>query len=125
MNFKFVTAFTLASLLIGCAGVSANKELTKADATAKIAETSKVDASNAKTTLDSAKTLSQNGEEEESIRVASQSTLLFRLAIAENENAKAKAEDKRVENELRADVERKLIYQNILEEETQKEGATK
>ena len=40
------------------------------------------------------------------------------------ESAKAKKEDERVENELRGDVERKLIYQSILDQEV-KNGRAK
>ena len=68
--------------------------------------------------LDSAKAKLADGEEEEAAALADQSALEYRLAIANAERDAVKKEDERVEKELRSDVERKLIYQSILDQET-------
>lgn len=113
--------------LSGCAGgVNANKSIGIADNTKTIAEETKVDpaqaeAANAK--LDSAKALQTEGEDEQAVALAEQSALEYKLAIATAERDATKKEDERVEKELRGDVERKLIYQNILDQETKNGGA--
>ena len=80
-----------------------------------------MESANAK--LDSAKALQADGEEEEAAALAEQSTLEYRLAVANAERDAAKKEDERVEKELRGDVERKLIYQSILDKEVKNGGA--
>ena len=57
------------------------------------------------------------------IALAEQSDLEYKLAIANAERDAAKSEDQKIEKELRNDVERKLIYQNILDQETKNGGA--
>lgn len=130
MKIKFLAAAAVSGIfLTACAGgVNANKSLGTADATASIAadakiEPAKTDAAKAK--LDSAKALQQSGEEEQAAALAEESALEYRLAIATAERDEVKKEDERVEKELRGDVERKLIYQSILDKETKKEGAAK
>ena len=44
----------------------------------------------------------------------------MRLAIAKSENEMAKNEDKKLEEALRADEERKELYQSVLNKETKK-----
>jgi len=126
----FVAGVALAALafLSGCAGANATKSIGNADSAKAVAEDMKAtpaqtESANAK--LDSAKALQQNGEDEQAIALADQSTLEYKLAIATAERDAAKKEDERVEKELRGDVERKLIYQSILDQETKKEGAAK
>ena len=113
--------------LSGCAGgVNATKSIEYADSNKTIAEEAKVDASqleSANAKLDSAKALQADGDEEEAAALAEQSTLEYKLAIANAELAAAKKEDEKVEKELRGDVERKLLYQNILDQETKNGGA--
>ena len=130
MKTKYLVAgMALASLafLSGCAGsVNATKSIEFADSNKAIAEETKADpaqieAANAK--LDSAKALQANGEEEQAAALAEESVLDYRLAIANAELKAAKAEDEKVEKELRGDVERKLIYQSILDQETKNGGA--
>ena len=113
--------------LSGCAGgVNATKSIEFADSNKTIAQEAKVDAAqleSANIKLDSAKALQADGDEEEAYALAEQSTLEYKLAIANAELAAAKKEDEKVEKELRGDVERKLLYQNILDQETKNGGA--
>ncbi|WP_290747126.1 hypothetical protein [Fibrobacter sp. UBA4309] len=120
--FAACLAVTVLAFLSGCAGsVNANKSVSIAESTASVADEAKVDASkteSAKVKLDSAKAKLADGEEEEAAALAEQSALEYRLAIANAERDAVKKEDERVEKELRNDVERKLIYQSILDQET-------
>jgi len=120
-------ALVAATFLSGCAGsVNAGRSVSIAESTAGVAAEAKVDASkseSAKVKLDSAKALQAEGEDEQAIVLAEQSSLEYKLAIANAERDEAKKEDERVEGELRKDVERKLIYQNILDQETKNGGA--
>lgn len=113
--------------LSGCAGgVNATKSIEFADSNKMIAQDAKVDAAqleSANAKLDSAKALQADGDEEEAAALAEQSTLEYKLAIANAELDAAKKEDEKVEKELRGDVERKLLYQNILDQETKNGGA--
>lgn len=113
--------------LSGCAGgVNATKSIEFADSNKMIAQDAKVDAAqleSANAKLDSAKALQADGDEEEAAALAEQSSLEYKLAIANAELAAAKKEDEKVEKELRGDVERKLLYQNILDQETKNGGA--
>lgn len=130
MNWKFLAATTATAatfIFSGCAGgASAIKPITEAETTMGIANDAKLapaQTTNAKASLDKAQKLLQEGEQEEAAALADQSTLEFKLALATVERDEAKKEDERVEKELRTDVERKLIYQSILDQETKKEGA--
>ena len=113
--------------LSGCAGgVNATKSIEFADSNKMIAQDAKVDAAqleSANAKLDSAKALQADGDEEEAAALAEQSSLEYKLAIANAELDAAKKEDEKVEKELRGDVERKLLYQNILDQETKNGGA--
>ena len=113
--------------LSGCAGsVNATKSIELADSNKTIAQEANVDAAqleSANAKLDSAKALQANGEEEQAAALAEESVLDYRLAIANAELKAAKAEDEKIEKELRGDVERKLIYQSILDQETKNGGA--
>ena len=62
----------------------------------------------------------KDGKEDEAEALAEQSELDLRLAIAKSENEVAKNEDKKLEEALRADEERKVLYQSILNKETNK-----
>ena len=120
-------AFAALATLSGCAGgVNAAKSIEFADSNKTIAEEAKVEASqleSANAKLDSAKALQADGDEEEAAALAEQSSLEYRLAVANAELDAAKKEDEKVEKELRSDVERKLLYQNILDQETKNGGA--
>jgi hypothetical protein len=113
--------------LSGCAGgVNATKSIEFADSNKTIAQEANVEAAqleSANIKLDSAKALQADGDEEEAAALAEQSTLEYKLAIANAELAAAKKEDEKVEKELRGDVERKLLYQNILDQESKNGGA--
>ena len=121
-----MAALALASLS-GCAGsVNAAKSIEFADSNKTIAHEAKVDAAqleSANAKLDSAKALQADGDEEEAAALAEQSSLEYRLAVANAELDAAKKEDEKVEKELRGDVERKLLYQSILDQETKNGGA--
>lgn len=113
--------------LSGCAGgVNATKSIELADTNKTIAQEANVGAAqleSANAKLDSAKVLQADGEEEEAAALAEQSTLEYKLAIANAELDAAKKDDEKIEKELRGDVERKLLYQNILDQETKNGGA--
>ena len=83
--------------LSGCAGgVNATKSIEFADSNKTIAEEAKVEASqleSANAKLDSAKALQADGDEEEAYALAEQSTLEYKLAIANAELDAAKKED--------------------------------
>lgn len=125
--FAAGVAVTAVALLSGCAGsVNATRLIEYASANKAIAEEAKVDPAQVESTnakLDSAKALQASGEDEQAAALAEQSALEYRLAVATAERDAAKKEDERVEKELRGDVERKLIYQNILDQETKKAEA--
>lgn len=130
MKIKFLAVAAVSGIfLTACAGgVNVNKSMNTADATASVATDAKIDPAkteSAKVKLDSAKALQQEGEDEQAAALAEESALDYRIAIATAERDEAKKEDERVEKELRGDVERKLIYQSILDQETKKEGAAK
>jgi len=125
--FAAGVAVTAVALLSGCAGsVNATRSIEYASANKAIAEEVKADPAQVESTnakLDSAKALQASGEDEQAAALAEQSALEYRLAVATAERDAAKKEDERVEKELRGDVERKLIYQNILDQETKKAEA--
>ncbi len=125
--FAAGVAVTAVALLSGCAGsVNATRSIEYASANKAIAEEAKADPAQVESTnakLDSAKALQASGEDEQAAALAEQSVLEYRLAVATAERDAAKKEDERVEKELRGDVERKLIYQNILDQETKKAEA--
>lgn len=117
-------ALALAALT-GCSSSqnAVNRSLGKAEATQAFAVENNIDASvtsNASSKLESAKALKNDGKEEEAEALAEQSELDLRLAIAKSENEVAKNEDQKLEEALRADEERKVLYQSILNKETQK-----
>lgn len=120
-------AVSALAFLSGCAGsVNASKSIEYADSHKALAEETQVDAAQIETTnlkLDSAKALQVVGNYAAAAALAEQSTLEYKLAIANAERDAAKKEDAKVEKELRSDVERKLIYQNILDQETKNGGA--
>ena len=122
----FACSLTLAlAALTGCSGSQSgiNRTLGQADATRSLVNDNKLDASmtsNSYSKLVQAKALKEDGKTEEAQALAEQSELEMRLAIAKSENEKVKNEDKKLEEALRADEERKVLYQSILEKETKK-----
>ena len=122
----FACSLTLAlAALTGCSGSQSgiNRSLGQAEATRTLATDSKFDShitSSAYSKLVQAKNLKEDGKIEEAQALAEQSELDMRLAIAKSENDKAKYEDKKLEEALRADEERKALYQSILDKETKK-----
>lgn len=123
MKFSKILFGISAVLLVGCAGnqQAVDRSIGQADAAKAMAEESKLPASATETasaTLDSAKVFQQNGEEEQALAAAEKSSLEYRIALVSAERDSLKKADERLENELRNDVERKLLYQNILDQET-------
>ena len=118
----FACSLTLAlAALTGCSGSQSgiNRSLGQAEATRTLATDSKFDShitSSAYSKLVQAKNLKEDGKIEEAQALAEQSELDMRLAIAKSENDKAKYEDKKLEEALRADEERKRRTQSALPE---------
>ena len=122
--FACCSAIALAALT-GCSGSQSgiNRSLGQADATRSLVNENKLDASmtsDSYAKLVAAKALKEDGKIEEAQALVEQIELEMRLAIAKSENEKVKNEDKKLEESLRADEERKVLYQSILEKETKK-----
>lgn len=109
--------------LIGCASnqQAMDRSFAQAEGAKTMATEANLDsATTAKATayLDSAKSYKENGAEEEAIDAADLSALEYRAAVAKAERDALKKDDARIEGELRSDVERKILYQSILDQET-------
>jgi len=109
--------------LVGCAGNqhAMEKSIAQAEGAKMIAQESALDSASltkASASLDSAKAYQAAGEEELAISAAESSALEYRLAMVSAERDSLQKDDERIEKELRGDVERKLLYQNILDQET-------
>ena len=122
--FACCSALALVAL-IGCSSSqnAVNRSLGQAEATRTLASDTELDkniTSSANSKLENAKALKKDGKEEEAQALAEQSELEMRLAIAKSENEVAKNEDKKLEEALRADEERKELYQSVLNKETKK-----
>lgn len=122
MKSLFFVSGLVALALVGCAAnqhaLSRSMEQTegtRAVATEIKADSATVESANAH--LDSAKTYMEQKKAQEALAAFEASRLEYRLAMLRAERDSIKAEDERVEAELRADVERKLLYQNILDNE--------
>ncbi|MCQ2106930.1 MAG: hypothetical protein MJZ26_14200 [Fibrobacter sp.] len=129
MKFKFLTLGFALAALCSCAGhnTAVDRSIGQAEAAKAYTEEAKIEPAqtlNANAKLASAKAFMDQGKEDEAIAMAEQSNLEYRLALATAERDAVKKDDERVEKELRNDVERKLLYQSILDKETSaKEGA--
>ncbi|WP_290762825.1 hypothetical protein [Fibrobacter sp. UBA4297] len=126
MKAKIIACCSVIALvaLTGCSSSqnAVNRTLGQAEATRSLASNN-LDAkitSNAYSKWVKAKALKDDGNEEEAQVLAEQSELDMRLAIAKSEYESAKNEDKKLEEALRADEERKVLYQSILNKETSK-----
>ena len=122
MKSLFFVSGLAALALVGCAAnqhaLSRSMEQTegtRAVATEIKADSATVESANAH--LDSAKAYMEQKKAQEALAACEASRLEYRLAMLRAERDSIKAEDERVEAELRADVERKLLYQNILDNE--------
>ncbi len=109
--------------LVGCAGnqQAMERSIAVAESSRDVAQESALDSASlvkASANLDSAKAYQAAGESELAIGAAENSALEYRLAMVSAERDSLKKDDERVEKELRSDVERKLLYQNILDQET-------
>ena len=120
-----IKMFLLGSCLMAYAGCAVNqhamsRSMEQTESTGAIAAEGAADSTltqSAGVHLDSAKVYMKQKKEQETLMALEASRLEYRLAILRAEQDSLKAEDDRVENELRADVERKLLYQNILDNE--------
>lgn len=122
--FACCSAIALAALT-GCSGSQSaiNRSLGQAEATRILTTDNKLDInikSSANSKLENARALKEDGKIEEAQALAEQSELEMRLAIAKSENEAAKNDDKKLEEALRADEERKVLYQSILDKEIRK-----
>lgn len=105
--------------LFGCASnqQAINRSMGQAESAQSVATEMNAKASPAaKANLDSAKVLQENGDEEEAVVMADMSTLEYKLAIFTAERDEAKKQDEELEKALRADQERKTMYQKTLEQ---------
>lgn len=123
MKLSRIVIGIAAVALVGCAGnqQAMERSLSQAEGVKTVADESKLDAAltaNAAADLDSAKAYAEQGEEELAIAAADKSALGYKLAVLSAERDSLKKADARLESELRGDVERKLIYQSILDQET-------
>ena len=123
MKLSRIVIGIAAVALVGCAGnqQAMERSLSQAEGVKTVADDSKLDAAltaNAAADLDSAKAYAEQGEEELAIAAADKSALEYKLAVLSAERDSLKKADARLESELRGDVERKLIYQSILDQET-------
>lgn len=128
MKVQYLSLGFALAALCSCAGhnPAVDQSIGQAEAAKAYSDEAKIEAQytvNANAKLASAKNLMEQGKEDEAITMAEQSNLEYRLALATAERDAVKKDDERVEKELRADVERKLLYQSILDKETSaKEG---
>ena len=118
MKLSGIVIGVAAMALVGCAGnqQAMERSLSQAEGAKTIADESKLDASltaGAAADLDSAKSYA-----EQAIAAAEKSALEYKLALLSAERDSLKKADARLEGDLRGDVERKLIYQSILDQET-------
>ena len=123
MKLSRIVIGIAAVALVGCAGnqQAMERSLSQAEGVKTVADESKLDAAltaNAAADLDSAKAYAEQGEEELALAAADKSALEYKLAVLSAERDSLKKADARLESELRGDVERKLIYQSILDQET-------
>ena len=123
MKLSRIVIGIAAVALVGCAGnqQAMERSLSQAEGVKTVADESKLDAAltaNAAADLDSAKAYAEQGEEELAIAAADKSALEYKLAVLSAERDSLKKADARLESELRGDVERKLIYQSIVDQET-------
>jgi osmotically-inducible protein OsmY len=123
----FACSISLALVaLTGCSSsqTAVNRSLGQAEATRILAsENTNLDSkltASANSKLDAARALKEDGKTEEAQAMAEQGELELRLAIAKSENESVKNEDKKLQEALNADEERKALYQSILDKETKK-----
>ena len=114
MKFTHLMIGLAGFALVGCATTQQAM-----DRSMMQAENSKVIATDAG--LDSANAYKTAKKQQEATNAASLSVLEYRLALINAERDSLQKEDARLEEDLRNDVERKILYQNILDNEG-KEG---
>ena len=121
MKSLFFVSGLVALALVGCAANqhALSRSMEQTEGTRAVATEIKADSA----TVESANAHLDSAKAQEALAAFEASRLEYRLAMLRAERDSLKAEDERVEGELRADVERKLLYQNILDQETKNGGA--
>lgn len=122
MKFSTLALGAVAVLLYGCAS---NKQaldysMGQAEMSQTMSNELNVNATatqKAKADLDSAKVLANDGDNINALVMANMSSLEYRLAMSLKEREDVQKQDDQVEKDLRADMERKAKYQEILEKE--------
>jgi hypothetical protein len=109
-------------MIMGCASHQAvvDTSIQEAELIGKIAKAEKLDTTKthaARMSLEKAKNYRTEKEYEKAWASADQSLLEYKLAFALATRDSVVREDSLLTNALRADMERKLLYQNILENE--------
>lgn len=124
MKLRALAVGAAVATLFGCASnqQAVVRSMGEASASQHIAVEMNAKASPAaQASLDSAKVLQENGDEEEAVVMADMSSLEYRLAIYTAERDDVKKQNEELEKGLRADQERKAVYQKTLEQSA-KEG---
>ncbi|MFA6341766.1 MAG: hypothetical protein WCX75_02805 [Fibrobacteraceae bacterium] len=122
MNTKIWIIGAAVTLVMGCASHQAvvDTSIQEAELIGMIAQNEKLDSTKtqaARTNLEQAKAYKAEKEYEKAWAAADQSRLEYKLAFATATRDSVVREDSLLTNDLRADMERKLLYQNILENE--------
>ena len=123
MKFTRILIGCSAVLLAACAGSqqAASRSISEASATKAFAEESSIAKEktvSAEAFLDSARSYEGQSKFDDAAIAGNRSSLEYRLALLTAEQDSLKRQDEKLEGDLRADVERKLLYQNILDKES-------
>lgn len=121
MKLRALAVGAAVATLFGCASnqQAIDRSMGEASASQLIAAEMNAKASPAaQASLDSAKVLQENGDEEEAVVMADMSSLEYKLAIYTAERDDAKKQDESLEKALRADQDRKAAYQKALDQAT-------
>lgn len=110
-------------ILSGCASNQhmVDRSVNKAEGSKALATEAKLESAstaNADSQLEFAKASQKIQKGDLAVMAADRSSLEYRLALLTAERDSLKKQDEQLENDLRSDVERKLLYQNILDQET-------
>lgn len=126
MKFTHLMIGLAGFALVGCATTqqAMDRSMMQAEGSKTIATDAGLDSASTQAAaahLDSANAYKTAKKQQEATNAASLSVLEYRLALINAEKDSLQKEDARLEEDLRNDVERKILYQNILDNEG-KEG---
>lgn len=126
MKFTHLMIGLAGFALVGCATTqqAMDRSMMQAESSKTIATDAGLDSASTQAAaahLDSANAYKAAKKQQEATNAASLSVLEYRLALINAEKDSLQKEDARLEEDLRNDVERKILYQNILDNEG-KEG---